>query len=221
MKAYGGSGGTVRLVLNLGTWQRWVVSITCWLLFSLRKVHLLLHKRLGGLHSQSGHNGVEKNLLNMVGIDPQYRLHIHHVLLEVSPGSSCQKTTCFRQEGGIEAAQATRQKWIENEHRKITDSVIGNSLHWIICKNHHPYQPVQSFRVVTLLKLIVFTKVQLLLFCTVPLCMFQGYYLNLSNIHILWKFLSPRMMLHRGTVRSCILKVHTAFIFMGQWVPKE
>jgi hypothetical protein len=103
----------------------------------------------------------------MSGIDPQYRLHIHHVLSEVSPGSSCQKTTFFRQEGGIEAAQATRQKWIENEHRKITDSVTGNLLYLIIFKNHHLSQPVQSSRVVTLLKLInAFTQVQLLLFCT-------------------------------------------------------
>jgi hypothetical protein len=55
--------------------------------------------------------------------------HSPHVLSEVSPGSSCQKTTFFRQEGGIEAAQATRQKWIENEHRKITDSVMGNAFY--------------------------------------------------------------------------------------------
>jgi hypothetical protein len=32
----------------------------------------------------------------------------------------------FRKEGGIEAAQAMRQKWIEEEHRKINDSVTGN-----------------------------------------------------------------------------------------------
>ena len=72
----------------------------------------------------------------------------------------------FRQEGGIEAAQAARQKWIENEHKKITDSIIGNLLYLIICKNH-PSQPLQSSRMVTLLKLInSFTQVQLLLFCT-------------------------------------------------------
>lgn len=93
--------------------------------------------------------------------------HLSHALSEVSPGYSCVKTTFFRQEGGIEAAQATRQKWIENEHRKITDSVIGNLLYLIICKKNHPSQPVQSSRLVTLLKFInVFTQVQLLLFCT-------------------------------------------------------
>jgi hypothetical protein len=32
----------------------------------------------------------------------------------------------FRKEGGMEAAQAMHQKWIEEEHRKINDSVTGN-----------------------------------------------------------------------------------------------
>ena len=93
--------------------------------------------------------------------------HTPHAVSEMSPGYSCQTTTFFRKEGGIEAAQATRQQWIENEHRKITESVIGNLLYLIICKKIHSSQPVPSSRVVTLLKLInAFTQVQLLLFCT-------------------------------------------------------
>jgi hypothetical protein len=44
-----------------------------------------LHRRLGELHSQSGHFGEEKNLLNMSGIEPQYRLHMHHMSYHKCP----------------------------------------------------------------------------------------------------------------------------------------
>jgi hypothetical protein len=116
------------------------------------------------LNSQSGHFGEEENFLNVSGIEqfficPAYSspvtvpiTHVPHVLSKVSPGFSCQKIACFRQKGGIEAAQATRQKWIEDEHRKITDSVTGNLLYLRICKQNHPSQPYS--RLVTLLKLI-------------------------------------------------------------------
>jgi hypothetical protein len=42
------------------------------------------------------------------------------------PKSCVSRSACFRQKGGIEAAQATRKKWIEEEHKKISDSAMGN-----------------------------------------------------------------------------------------------
>jgi hypothetical protein len=58
-------------ILDLSTGWRWLVSFTPRALYSRGKSPLYpLYRRLGGPQSRSGHCGVEKNLLQLPGIEP-------------------------------------------------------------------------------------------------------------------------------------------------------
>jgi hypothetical protein len=66
-----GSGGIAPHILDLGTRWRWVFSFTPWLLYSQGKnPRYPLDRRLGGLQSQSGCNGKEKNSQPLLALEP-------------------------------------------------------------------------------------------------------------------------------------------------------
>jgi hypothetical protein len=63
MKAYWGSGGIAPRILDFGATWRWVV------IFTTRPLYPL-DRRLGGLQSQSGRDGEEKNSQSLPGLEP-------------------------------------------------------------------------------------------------------------------------------------------------------
>jgi len=62
------SGGINPRILSLGTWRRWVVSLTPWLLSSLQYPF----DRPGGTNSHSGGFGLETNRLRLPTIEPRF-----------------------------------------------------------------------------------------------------------------------------------------------------
>jgi hypothetical protein len=72
MKAYWGSGGIARRILDLSIRWRWVVSFTAQPLYPQRKnTWYPLDRRLGRPQSRSGRGGEEKNSKPPPGLEPR------------------------------------------------------------------------------------------------------------------------------------------------------
>jgi hypothetical protein len=72
VKAKRGNGSMAPLILDLGSRRRWVVNFTP----QEMNPQCTMNRKLGWIHSQSGHFAEEKNLLLLPGIEPQIILPI-------------------------------------------------------------------------------------------------------------------------------------------------
>jgi hypothetical protein len=87
LKSYKGHRVIAPVIVNLGSRGRWVVNFTPWLSQPRKEARYPFTRMRGGLQSWSGHSGEEKNLLSLLGCEPQniqpivyllYRLHCHN-----------------------------------------------------------------------------------------------------------------------------------------------
>ena len=87
LKPYKGHRVKAPVIVNLGSRRRWVVNFTPWLSQLGKKPRYPMTRMWGGLQSWSELSGEEKNVLSLLGCEPQsiqpiayllYWLHCHN-----------------------------------------------------------------------------------------------------------------------------------------------